>query len=54
LGQTSAAPGSKIVIEAKEEAGVTLARAREEIETACKNRALIGDFCLFSKDCPPA
>jgi hypothetical protein len=50
LGPDSAAPGAKIVVEAKEEAGFTLARAREEIETARKNRgAQWGLFVLSRK-----
>jgi hypothetical protein len=54
LGPDSAAPGSKIVIEAKEEAGVTLARAREEIETARKNRGADWGLFVFSKKTAPA
>jgi hypothetical protein len=47
LGPESAAPGAKIVIEAKEEANWTLAKVREEIELARKNRdAQIGLFIL--------
>ncbi|MBM3969660.1 MAG: hypothetical protein FJ302_07330 [Planctomycetes bacterium] len=49
LGPDSAAPGAKVVIEAKEKAGYDLAEAREEIETARKNReAQIGLF-VFSR-----
>ena len=52
LGPDSAAPGAKIVVEAKEEAGFTLARAREEIETARKNRgAGLGAVRLFQQIC---
>ena len=54
LGPDSAAPGSKIVIEAKEEAGVTLARAREEIETARKNRGADWGLFVFSRKTAPA
>ena len=47
LGPESVAPGARIVIEAKEEANWTLAKAREEIELARKNRdARIGLFVL--------
>jgi hypothetical protein len=53
LGPDSAAPGSKIVIEAKEEAGVTLARAREEIETARKNRGADWGLFVFSRKTAP-
>src|SRR5262249_48723680 len=54
LGPDSAAPGSKIVIEAKEEAGVTLARAREEIELARKNRGADWGLFVFSNKTAPA
>ena len=51
LGPESAAPGARIAIEAKEDAACTLAKAREEIEQARKNRdAQIGLFVL-SKRC---
>src|SRR4029077_19939950 len=53
LGPDSAAPGSKIVVEAKEEAGVTLARAREEIETARKNRGADWGLFVFSSKTAP-
>jgi hypothetical protein len=49
LGPDSAAPGAKVVVEAKEEAGYTLARAREEIETARKNRGADWGLFVFSK-----
>lgn len=53
LGPESAAPGAKVVIEAKEKAGYDLAKAREEIETARKNRgAQIGLF-VFSRRTAP-
>ncbi|HEY4235186.1 MAG TPA: hypothetical protein VGM76_17275 [Lacipirellulaceae bacterium] len=54
LGPDSAAPGSKIVIEAKEEAGVTLARAREEIEIARKNRGADWGLFVFSRKTAPS
>jgi len=54
LGPDSAAPGSKIVIEAKEEAGVTLARAREEIETARKNRGADWGLFVYSQKIAPS
>src|SRR3954449_1232144 len=38
LGPDSAAPGARITIEAKEMDGYSLAKARDEIETARKNR----------------
>jgi hypothetical protein len=47
LGPDSAAAGAKIVIEAKEEVGWTVAKAREHMELARKNRdAQIGLFIL--------
>jgi hypothetical protein len=54
LGPDSAAPGSKIVIEAKEEGGVTLAAARQEIETARKNRGADWGLFVFSRKTAPA
>lgn len=54
LGPDSAAPHAKVVVEAKEEGGYTLPKARLEIETARKNRdAQVGLF-IFSKRCAPA
>lgn len=54
LGPDSAAPGAKIVVEAKEKENYTLAAAREEIEEARKNRgAQIGLF-IFSQKTAPA
>lgn len=54
LGPDSAAPQAKIVVEAKEDAGYTLPKARAEIETARKNRdAQVGLF-IFSKRTAPA
>ena len=53
LGPESSAPGSCIVIEAKEKGSYQLADAREEIEVARKNRgAQIGLF-IFSKRTAP-
>ncbi len=53
LGPESAAPGARIAIEAKEDAACTLAKAREEIEQARKNRdAQVGLFVL-SRRCAP-
>lgn len=54
LGPDSAAPGAKIVIEAKEEGRYTLAFAREEIETARKNRSADWGLFVFSKKTAPA
>src|SRR5262249_26491820 len=54
LGPDSAAPGSKIVIEAKEECGITLAAARQEIEQARKNRGADWGLFVFSKKTAPA
>jgi hypothetical protein len=53
LGPDSAAPGSKIVIEAKEENGVTLAAARQEIEIARKNRGADWGLFVFSRKTAP-
>jgi hypothetical protein len=53
LGPDSAAPGAKIVIEVKEEIGYTLARAREELETARNNRGAEWGLFVFSKKSAP-
>ncbi len=53
LGPDSASPGAKIVVEAKEENGYTLARARQEIETARKNRDADWGLFVFSKKTAP-
>lgn len=54
LGPEQAAAGAKIVVEAKEKADYTLAEARQEIETARKNRdALVGLFVFSKKTAPP-
>jgi hypothetical protein len=54
LGPEAAAGGSKIVLEAKEEADYTITEARKEIETAKKNRdAQVGVF-VFSRKTAPA
>jgi len=53
LGSESVAAGARIVIEAKQESGYTLAKARAEIEQARKNRdAQIGLF-VFSRRIAP-
>jgi hypothetical protein len=54
LGPDSAAPGAKIAVEAKEMAGYTLASAREEIETARKNRGAEWGLFVFSRKTAPA
>jgi hypothetical protein len=54
LGPDSAAPGAKIVIEAKEEGGYSLARSRDEVETARKNRGADWGLFVFSKKTAPA
>ena len=54
LGPESAAPGAKIVLEAKEEAGFTLRRAQEEVEQARKNRDAQQGVFVFSRRCAPA
>ena len=54
LGPDCAAAGAKVVVEAKEEAGYTLADARKEIEKGRENReAQIGLF-IFSRKTSPA
>jgi hypothetical protein len=53
IGPDYAAHGAKVVVEAKEDASFTLAKAREEIEASRKNRdAQIGLF-VFSKRTAP-
>jgi hypothetical protein len=54
LGPDSAAPGARIAVEAKEKAGYSLANAREEIETARKNRDADWGIFVFSKKSAPA
>jgi hypothetical protein len=53
LGPDSAAPGALITVEAKEKDGYTLAMARQEIETARKNRAADWGVFVFSKKTAP-
>jgi hypothetical protein len=53
LGPDSAAPGAKIAVEAKEEIGYSLARARDEIETGRKNRGAEWGLFVFSKKTAP-
>lgn len=53
LGPESAAPDARIVIEAKQEAGYSLAKAREEIRQARDNRqAQLGLFVFSQKSAP--
>jgi len=54
LGPESAAPGAKTVVEAKEDATYDLAKAREEMETARKNRDAESGLFVFSKKTAPA
>jgi hypothetical protein len=54
LGPDSAAAGAKIAVEAKEEMGYSLSRAREEVETARKNRGADFGLFVFSKKTAPA
>jgi hypothetical protein len=54
LGCDSAAAGARIVIEAKEDAGYNLVRAREEIEQARKNRDAQYGIFVFSHRTAPA
>lgn len=53
LGPDSCAPGAKIVIEAKEKEGYSLAQAREEIEQARKNRDAAWGVFVFSTRTAP-
>ena len=53
LGPDCTAAGEKFVVEAKEDASYTLAKARIEIETARKNRgARVGLFLFSAKTAP--
>ncbi len=54
LGPDSAAPCSKIVVEAKEKAVYSLSDARSEIETGRKNREAQVGFFIFSKRTAPS
>lgn len=54
LGPESAAPGARIVIEAKERAGVDLRAALTELDQARKNRAAGVGLFVFSKRTAPA
>ena len=54
FGPESLAPGAKIVVEAKEDAGYSLAKAREEIEVARKNRGADWGLFVFSTKTAPA
>jgi len=53
LGPDCAAAGARIVVEAKEESGYTLAKARAEIEEARKNRGAQVGLFVFSSRCAP-
>jgi hypothetical protein len=53
LGPESVAAGARVVVEAKERAGTSLASALEEVETARKNRrAQVGVFVFSGRDAP--
>jgi hypothetical protein len=53
LGADCSAAGERFVVEAKEDASYTLAKARAEIETARKNRnACVGLFLFSAKTAP--
>lgn len=53
LGPESCAPAARVVVEAKEEAGYSLVKAREELELARQNRAAqLGLFVFSSKSAP--
>jgi len=54
LGPDSSASGVKIVVEAKESGGYTLAKALEELETARKNRGADVGLFVFSRRTAPA
>lgn len=53
LGSDSAAPGSRVVVEAKEEDGYDLKAALEEIDKARKNRAAETGLFVFSQRTAP-
>ncbi|MDJ0864886.1 MAG: hypothetical protein QNK03_02180 [Myxococcota bacterium] len=53
LGPEHQAAGARIVIEAKEDAGYSLPKVRDELELACKNRgAELGIFVLSARSAP--
>ena len=54
LGPESAAPGARIVIEAKEEGQYSIVRAREEIDEARRNRGAQVGLFVFSSSHSPA
>jgi hypothetical protein len=53
LSSESAAPGAKVVVEAKEDASYDLAAALREIETARQNRDAESGLFVFSKKTAP-
>lgn len=53
MGPESAAAGARIVVEAKESSGYSLAQALEELETARKNRGASVGLFAFSKSSAP-
>lgn len=54
LGPDSAAPGARIVIEAKEKADYDIAKARGEIEEGRDNRGATVGLFIYSRRCAPA
>ena len=54
LGPESAAPGAKVVVEAKEDASYDLTTALAEMETARQNREAESGLFVFSKKTAPA
>lgn len=54
LGPESAAPDARVVIEAKQKEGYTLAEARDEIEQARKNRQAEVGLFVFSRRTAPS
>ncbi|MGD9721015.1 MAG: hypothetical protein AB7O59_03055 [Pirellulales bacterium] len=54
LGPDCAAAGAKVVVEAKESAGFSLAEARAEIESARENRGAQTGLFVFSRRTAPA
>jgi hypothetical protein len=54
LGVDSAAPGERIVVEAKEDTSYDLLKAQTEMETAIKNREAKAGVFVFSKKTAPA
>ena len=53
LGETSGAPGSRLVVESKKEQGYKLNKATEEIKEAKENREAVSGIFVFAKGYEP-